>query len=103
MRLKDRNSKQDAGKNPNSKGKGNKDICWHYNSGRCTYGKTCKFKHRCAIYNKFGHGAHICRKANSSKYQGVKEFHMLACIGCNCKIMVFSPFITYHHSSRGNK
>ena len=22
------------------------------------------------------------------KYQGVKEFHMLARIGCNCKIMV---------------
>ena len=29
-----------------------------------------------------------------NKYQGVKEFHMLARIGCNCKIMVFSPFIT---------
>ena len=27
----------------------------------------------------------------SEKYQGVKEFHMLAHIGCNCKIMVFSP------------
>ena len=25
------------------------------------------------------------------KYQGVKEFHMLARIGCYCKIMVFSP------------
>ena len=35
------------------------------------------------------------------KYQGVKEFHMLARIGC--KIMVFSPFITYYHSSKGNK
>ena len=40
---------------------------------------------------------------DSTEYQGVKEFHMLACIGCNCKIMVFSPFITYHHSSKGNK
>ena len=25
------------------------------------------------------------------KYQGVKEFHMLARISCYCKIMVFSP------------
>ena len=25
------------------------------------------------------------------KYQGVKEFHMLARIGCYCNIMVFSP------------
>ena len=36
----------------------------------------------------------------SSKYQGVKEFHMLARIGCYCNIMVFSPFkvkVTYYH------
>ena len=33
------------------------------------------------------------------KYQGVKEFHMLAHIGC-CNFMVFSPFkvnVTYYH------
>ena len=29
---------------------------------------------------------------NKVKYQGVKEFHMLARINCYCKIMVFSPF-----------
>ena len=28
------------------------------------------------------------------KYQGVKEFHMLAHIGCYCNIMVFSLFKT---------
>ena len=35
-----------------------------------------------------------------SKYQGVKEFQMLARIGCYCNIMVFSPFkvkVTYYH------
>ena len=35
-----------------------------------------------------------------TKYQGVKEFHMLALIGCYCDIMVFSPFkakVTYYH------
>ena len=34
-----------------------------------------------------------------SKYQGVKEFHMLARIGC-CNFMVFSHFkvtVTYYH------
>ena len=34
-----------------------------------------------------------------NKYQGVKEFHMLARVGC-CNIMVFSPFkvkVTYYH------
>ena len=34
------------------------------------------------------------------KYQGVKEFHMLAHIGCYGNIMVFSLFkvkVTYYH------
>ena len=68
MRLKDRNR---SGNNNNGKHSGNKsrakhkDICWHYNAGRCTYCSSCKFEHRCAICNKFGHGAHICHKANS--------------------------------------
>ena len=38
--------------------------------------------------------------APENKYQGVKEFHMLARIGCYCNIMVFSPFkvkVTYYH------
>ena len=37
--------------------------------------------------------------SNWTKYQGVKEFHMLARVGC-CNIMVFSPFkvkVTYYH------
>ena len=36
---------------------------------------------------------------NNNKYQGVKEFHVLARIGC-CNIMVFSYFkvkLTYYH------
>ena len=40
------------------------------------------------------------------KYQGVKEFHMLARIGSYCKIMVFGPFkleVTYYPSFKGNK
>ena len=40
------------------------------------------------------------------KYQGVKEFHMLARIDCYCKILVFGPFkleVIYCHSSKGNE
>ena len=40
------------------------------------------------------------------KNQGLKEFHMLAHMGCYCIIIVFSPFkleITYNHSFKGNK
>ena len=39
------------------------------------------------------------KSENSLKYQGVKEFHMLARIGC-CNFTVFSPFkvnVTYYH------
>ena len=42
---------------------------------------------------------------NTLENQGVKEFHMLACIGSYCKIMIFSTFkvqVTYYHSSKGN-
>ena len=55
---------------------------------------------------------HVCRcmqclyHLNYYKYQGVKEFHMLARIGCYCKIMVFSPLkleVTYYHSFKAIK
>ena len=40
--------------------------CWKYNRGKCTYGFGCKFEHQCGICNKFGHGAHICRKGQQN-------------------------------------
>ena len=47
-----------------NKGNYNKrDYCWRFNRGRCTYGRSCKFDHRCAICGKWGHGSHNCRKA----------------------------------------
>ena len=63
MRLKDRNSLS-SNRTPEQRGKGKRDVCWHYNNGRCTFGSGCKFEHKCAICGKFGHGSHICRKAN---------------------------------------
>ena len=40
-----------------------KDFCRRFNQGRCTFGKTCRYKHRCTYCFKFGHGFHNCRKA----------------------------------------
>ena len=43
---------------------------------------------------------------NAKKYQGMKEFHLLPCMGCYCKMVVFSPFkleIPYYHLSKSNK
>ena len=48
----------------------------------------------------------VLTKHRDKKYQGVKEFHMLARTCCYCKITVFSPFElgdTYSQSSKGNK
>ena len=36
------------------------------------------------------------------EYQGVKEFHLLARLGCYSKMMVFSPF-NLDYPSKGNK
>ena len=65
MRLKDRNNRNDNSRNDRSKNR--KDICWRYNRGKCSYGSSCKFDHRCGICGKFGHGAHICRKGNKNE------------------------------------
>ena len=44
-------------------GRGKKEICKHFNKGRCSYGLACIFDHCCAVPDcgKYGHGAHNCR------------------------------------------
>ena len=57
-----------------------------------------------------GNVVNVPFKDGIREYQGVKEFHMLAHVGC-CNIMVFSPFkvkVTYYHPlnllvARGNQ
>ena len=72
IRLKDRIHRGDFGFGGNQCGSGSgdrrarKEICWRYNRGRCSYGNNCKFEHKCAICLKFGHGSHVCRRANDS-------------------------------------
>ena len=67
MLLKDRikydNNYQRNGQRSSGKGYGgNKEICKHFNRGKCTFGLSCRYDHRCAMpkCGKFGHGAHIC-------------------------------------------
>ena len=38
-----------------------KEICKHFNKGKCTSGYRCNYDHRCLNCGKFRHGAHICR------------------------------------------
>ena len=73
MRLKDLNKHDNGNQDSQGKGqgkfKGRKDVCWQYNAGHCSYETRCKFEHRCAICNKYGHGAHNCRRANGYEEQ----------------------------------
>ena len=66
LRLRDRltNGREWTG-NDNDKGKKlRRDVCWKFNKGRCSYGFSCKFEHRCALCFKFGHGSHNCRRGS---------------------------------------
>ena len=49
--------------------------CWKFNKGKCMYGFNCKFDHRCGVCNKFGHGAHNCRKGNGKGGDRYTEKH----------------------------
>ena len=50
----------------NQTGKKKKEICQNFNKGLCSLGLTCNYEHRCLECNKFGHGAHICRKRKNN-------------------------------------
>ena len=60
MRLKDRlGGDQNYSRGTTSS---KEEHCRRFQRGCCSYGINCKFKHRCTICNKYGHGAHVCRK-----------------------------------------
>ena len=40
-------------------------ICRRYNKGRCSFGPSCRFEHRCFYCFKFGHSILNCRKLES--------------------------------------
>ena len=75
MRLRDRlsgssgNASSNRGSSNNNQTRGNRNICYKYNRGRCTFGFNCKFDHKCAICGKWGHGAYNCRKASGAEKQ----------------------------------
>lgn len=37
-------------------------TCWRFNKGRCTFGDSCEYDHRCSHCGKRGHGRHECFK-----------------------------------------
>ena len=57
--------------NGQKQNKRDKSPCRRFNKGRCTFGPSCKFDHRCSVKKcgKFGHGAHVCRLRDTYQNQ----------------------------------
>ena len=62
LRLKDKFRSNEGSYGNKNNNNPKKEVCRLFQQGKCNYGVTCKYQHRCDICNKFGHGAHICRK-----------------------------------------
>ena len=43
------------------------EPCRRFNRGKCNFGTSCKYDHKCSYCFKFGHGAVNCRKAMSDR------------------------------------
>ena len=54
-------SNQHAQQNGNN-GDKVREPCKRYNKGRCSFGTTCRYEHRCSYCFKFGHTVLNCRK-----------------------------------------
>ena len=57
--------------NSNGRRSGSGEPCRRYNRGKCKFGATCKYEHRCSYCNKFGHGFFNCRKASADRERNV--------------------------------
>ena len=42
-------------------------FCWKYNKKSCTYGRSCKFEHKCSYCGVAGHPVLDCHKKNGKK------------------------------------
>lgn len=64
VHLNPRNNNSNGASYPRAEWRDSNDmaVCRRYNAGQCTYGKSCKFAHKCKLCGKRGHGASICRR-----------------------------------------
>ena len=55
------------GSNSNAQGKKKNNVCWKYNKNTCTYGKNCRFEHKCSYCNSNNHPVTGCPKKQGKK------------------------------------
>ena len=67
LRLKDRIQGENRYNTPTGRGARIEEPCRRFNRGRCNFGLTYKYDHRCSYCNKFGHSFVNCRKAVADK------------------------------------
>ena len=55
-------------KGSNNQNKGG-EPCHRFNRGKCTFGLSCRYDHRCSVKKcgKFGHGAYMCHLRNQGE------------------------------------
>ena len=82
LRLRDRISNSNHSSNHNNHSHnslGNRekssDICKRYNKGKCTFGSTCKYEHRCSYCFRFGHSIINCRKLQADRERAHAHGH----------------------------
>ena len=46
---------------------GDTEICYRFNKGRCSFGTSSRYYHRCSHRNKSGHAMNVCRKRDKDK------------------------------------
>ena len=42
-------------------------VCWKFNKTGCSFGKNCKFEHKCSYCGGYSHGASTCNKKQGKK------------------------------------
>ena len=68
LRLKDKiRHEAFQGVNSHNEVDNRKQGCRRFNKGRCTYGGTCRYEHKCFYCNKMGHGVVVCRQLMNDK------------------------------------
>lgn len=68
------NQNKRGGNNNNSSQRGLKEACRKFNNtGKCSFGQSCRYDHRCTFCGKFGHGEIKCHKKLNKSKDSTKE------------------------------